>query len=54
MQASQQVYEDAQYQSSDPIGYQPPIPAGIHDIELSWDRHKGYMRVLVDLLANLH
>ena len=48
MQASQQVYEDAQYQSSDPIGYQPPIPAGIHDIELSWDRKRGYMRVIID------
>ena len=48
MQASQQVYEDAQYQSSDPIGYQPPIPAGIHDIELSWDRKRGYMRIIID------
>ena len=48
MQASQQVYEDAQYQSSDPIGYQPQIPAGIHEIELSWDRHKGYMRVIIE------
>ena len=48
MQVSQQVYEDAQYQSSDPIGYQPPIPAGIHDIELSWDRKRGYMRVIID------
>ena len=48
MQASQQVYEDAQYQSSDPIGYQPPIPAGIHDIELSWDRKRGYMRLIID------
>jgi len=48
MQASQQVYEDAQYQSSDPIGYQPPIPAGIHNIELSWDRKRGYMRIIID------
>ena len=49
MQASQQVYEDAQYQSSDPIGYQPPIPAGIHEnIELSWDRKRGYMRIIID------
>ena len=49
MLASQQVYEDAQYQSSDPIGYQPPIPAGIHEnIELSWDRKRGYMRIIID------
>jgi hypothetical protein len=48
MQVSQQTYEDAQYQSSDPIGYQPPIPAGIHDIELSWDRKRGYMRIIID------
>jgi hypothetical protein len=48
MQVSQQVYEDAQYQSSDPIGYQPQIPAGVHDIELSWDRKRGYMRIIID------
>ena len=47
MQASQQVYEDAQYQASEPIGPQEPIPAGVHDIELSWDRRKGYMRVII-------
>ena len=49
MQASQQVYEDAQYQAAEPIGEQPPIPAGVHEnIELSWDRRKGYMRVIID------
>ena len=47
MQASQQVYEDAQYQAAAPIGPQEPIPAGVHDIELSWDRRKGYMRVII-------
>jgi len=48
MQASQQVYEDAQIQSAKPIGNQPPIPAGVHDIELSWNRKRGYMRVIID------
>ena len=48
MQASQQTYEDAQYQAAEPIGPQEPIPAGVHDIELSWDRRKGYMRVIID------
>ena len=48
MQASQQTYEDAQYQSTTPIGPQAPIPAGVHNIELSWDRHKGYMRVIIE------
>ena len=48
MQASQQTYEDAQYQASEPIGEQEPIPAGVHDIELSWDRKRGYMRVIID------
>ena len=48
MLASQQVYEDAQYQDTAPIGPQEPIPAGVHDIELSWDRRKGYMRVIID------
>ena len=48
MQASQQVYEDAQYQASEPIGPQEPIPAGVHEnIELSWDRKRGYMRVII-------
>ena len=47
MLASQQVYEDAQYQSTTPIGPQPPIPDGVHDIELSWDRKKGYMRIII-------
>ena len=47
MQASQQVYEDAQYQSTTPIGPQAPIPPGVHNIELSWDRKKGYMRIVI-------
>ena len=52
MQASQQTYEDAQYQASEPIGLQEPIPAGVHEsIELSWDRKRGYMRVIIDSKA---
>ena len=47
MQASQQGYEDAQYQSTTPIGPQAPIPPGVHNIELSWDRKKGYMRIVI-------
>ena len=47
MLASQQVYEDAQYQALEPIGPQPPIPNGLHDIELSWDRKRGYMRIII-------
>ena len=45
---STEVYEDAQYQSEAPIGVQSQIPAGVHDIELSWDRHKGYMRIIIN------
>ena len=41
------VYADAQFQSDNAIGTQPPIPAGIHDIELSWDRNKGFMRIII-------
>jgi hypothetical protein len=41
------LYEDSQYQSDAPIGEQPPIPAGSHNIELSWDRKAGYMRVVI-------
>ena len=47
MLAHPDVYEDAQYQSNTPIGTQPPIPPGVHDIELSWDRRKGYMRIVI-------
>ena len=47
MLLSTDVYEDAQYQSDAPIGVQPQIPLGVHDIELSWDRKKGYMRVII-------
>ena len=47
MLASQQTYDDAQYQTAAPIGPQPPIPAGVHDIELSWDRKRGYMRIII-------
>jgi len=42
------LYEDSQHQSDAPIGPQPPIPAGTHNIELSWDRAAGYMRVVIE------
>ena len=49
MLASQQIYEDAQHQSLAPIGPQETIPAGVHEsIELSWDRKRGYMRVIIN------
>ena len=41
------TYDDAQFQSNEPIGQQAAIPAGVHNIELSWDRHKGYMRIVI-------
>jgi hypothetical protein len=48
MLAHPETYEDAQIQSAKPIGPQSPIPPGVHDIELSWDRRKGYMRVIIE------
>ena len=48
MLAHPETYEDAQIQSAAPIGEQDPIPAGVHDIELSWDRKQGYMRVIIN------
>jgi len=45
---STDVYEDVQFQKNAPIGHQSAIPTGIHDIELSWDRNKGYMRIIID------
>ena len=44
---STDTYEDAQYQSDAPIGPQDPIPTGVHSIELSWDRSRGYMRIMI-------
>ena len=41
-------YEDQQYQNPAPIGAQDPIPTGVHDIELSWDRKRGYMRIKIN------
>ena len=41
------MYADSQYQSDEPIGEQRQIPAGVHNIELSWDRKAGYMRVVI-------
>ena len=40
-------YDDQQYQNPDPIPAQSPIPSGVHDIELSWDRKKGWMRIKI-------
>jgi hypothetical protein len=47
MLAHPKTYEDAQVQSATPIESQAPIPPGVHDIELSWDRHRGYMRIVI-------
>jgi hypothetical protein len=44
MLAHPEIYEDAQIQSAKPIGPQAPIPPGVHDIELSWDRKRVYAR----------
>ena len=41
-------YEDQQYQNPAPIGPQNPIPNGVHDCELSWDRKKGWMRLIIN------
>ena len=40
-------YDDQQYQNPAPIPPQAPIPSGVHDIELSWDRKKGWMRIKI-------
>ena len=42
------VYDETQFQNDAPIGPQPAIPEGVHDIELSWDRKRGYMRIIID------
>ena len=42
------AYADTQYQSEAPIDPQVPIPHGVHNIELSWDRDAGYMRIIIE------
>ena len=48
LQISNQAYEDAQFQNPDPVGQQIDVPLGFHDIELSWDRKAGYMRIIIE------
>lgn len=43
------IHPEAQYQNPAPIGPQDPIPPGVHDIEISWDRNKGYMRAIIGM-----
>ena len=38
----------SRFQSTALIGKQAPIPTGIHDIELSWDREADFMRIFID------
>jgi hypothetical protein len=45
---SQQIlYADSQTQNEAHIPAQAPIPAGIHAIEISWDRRAGWMRAVI-------
>ena len=39
------VEAEAQFQNPAPIGEQSPIPSGVHDMIVSWDRNEGYMSV---------
>ena len=41
------VDNDNQIQSNEEIGYQEPMPCGIEELELSWDRKKGFMRIII-------
>jgi hypothetical protein len=38
-------YEDQQFQNPDDIPPQAPIPPGIHEIDLYWDKKRGWMRI---------
>lgn len=38
---------DNQFQSVFDIGYQEPMPEGVDVLELSWDRKKGLMRIII-------
>lgn len=45
MVTKKQIESEAQYQNPAPIGPQSPIPGGVHDMIVSWDRNEGYMSV---------
>ena len=44
-----EVYPDneAQFQNEADIGPQDPMPSDLVTLELSWDRNKGYMRIII-------
>jgi hypothetical protein len=42
------VYSDNQFQSYEDIGYQEPMPSNIETLELSWDRKKAFMRIIIE------
>ena len=44
-----ETYEDNdnQFQSDEAIGYQVPMPSDLTTLELSWDRRKAFMRVII-------
>ena len=42
------LYTCNQVQSARPIPAQPPIPAGVHDMILSWDLEHGWMKLRID------
>jgi len=41
------LYDDSQTQSPAPIPAQPPMPAGVQIIEISWDRDARWMRAII-------
>ena len=41
------LYADSQSQNDAHIPAQPPIPAGVHSIEISWSRSAGWMRAII-------
>jgi hypothetical protein len=46
---------DNQLQSMKPIGEQPPIPGGLYEMKLSWDRTAAYFRLEIsDMGATWH
>jgi len=38
---------DNQVQSNEDIGYQDPMPPDVETLELSWDRKKAFMRIII-------
>ena len=49
-----ETYPESQVQSFEDIGPQEPISMELNTLELSWDRHKAFMRIIIKNKGTWH